>query len=176
MLIVLLIISLIIAFIFSLKALADWGFDFGEVILMPLIILIMGIFISFFVSLFGMIIADCSPHVPLDEPPVEVELLALKDGNGVSGTFFLGTGTIDGNLYYHYLEETSKGIQSKKLAAGDNVYLHYTTGNTPPTLKTIKTRPENDFVYFLGSWETDKEYHFYVPHSAVTNEIMIDLE
>ena len=176
MLIVLLIISLIIAFIFSLKALADWGFEFGDVILMPSVILIMCIFISFLLSLFGIMIADCSPQVPLDEPPVETELLALKDGNGVSGTFFLGTGTIDGNLYYHYLEETPRGIQSKKLAAGDNVYLHYTTGNTPPTLKTIKTRPENDFTYFLGSWGTSEEYHFYVPHSAVTNEIMIDLE
>jgi hypothetical protein len=176
MVIVLLIISLVIAFIISLKALADWGFDVTEVIMIPITIFFIGAVISCLLSVFGAIIATCSPHVPLDEPPVEVELLALKDGNGVSGTFFLGTGTIDGNVYYHYLEETPRGIQSKKLAAGDNVYLHYTTGNTPPTLKTIKTRPENDFVYFLGSWETDEEYHFYVPHSAVTNEIMIDLE
>lgn len=176
MLIVLLIISLIIAFIFSLQALADWGFEFSEVILMPLLILILGIFISFFLSLFGVIIADCSSHVPLDEPPVEVELLALKDGTAASGSFFLGTGSIDGKLYYYYLEETPKGIQSKKLAAGDNVYLHYTEENTPPMLKTIKTRPESDFIYFLGSWSTLLEYHFYVPQSAVTNEVMIDLE
>lgn len=176
MLIVLLIISLIIAFIFSLKALAEWGFDWEGTVIMPLIVLLTGIAISFFISVFGILVAECSPHVPLDEPPVETELIALKDGHEVSGTFFLGTGTIDGNLYYHYLEETSKGIQSKKLAAGDNVYLHYTTGNTPPILKTIKTRPENDFAYFFGSWATSEEYHFYVPHSAVTNEIMIDLE
>jgi hypothetical protein len=176
MLIVLLIISLIIAFIISLKALADWGFDFGEVIGIPLAILMIGIFISFFVSLFGAIIADCSPQVPFDEPPIETELIALKDGNAASGSFFLGTGSIDGKLYYYYLEETPKGIQSKKLAADDDVYLHYTAENTPPTLKTIKTRPASNFIYFLGSWITSVEYHFYVPRSAVTNEVMIDLE
>ena len=176
MLIVLLIISLVIAFIISLRALADWGFDFTEVILMPLLIFILGCFISFFTSLFGIIIADCSSQVPLDEPPVETELIALKDGDAVSGLFFLGTGSIDGKLYYHYLEETPKGVQSKKLEADDNVYLHYTAENTPPILKMIKTRPKNDFMYFLGSWSTIEEYHFYVPHSSVTNEIMIDLE
>lgn len=177
MLIVLLIISLVVAFIFSLKSLADWEFDFFEdTIGIPLGILTLGIFISIFISLFGVIIADCSSQVPLDEPPVETELIALKDGSAASGSFFLGTGSIDGKLYYYYLEETPKGIQSKKLAAGDNVYLHYTAENTPPTLKTIKTRPANDFIYFLGSWGTLVEYHFYVPHSAVTNEVMIDLE
>ena len=176
MFIVLLIISLVIAFIFSLKSLADWGFDFEETILMPSLILIVGIFISFFISLFGTIIADCSSQVPLDEPPVETELIALKDGTAASGSFFLGTGSIDGKLYYHYLEETPEGIQSKKLEADDNVYLHYTEENTPPTLKIIKTRPESDFIYFLGSWSTLVKYHFYVPHSAVTNEVMIDLE
>lgn len=176
MFIVLLIISLIIAFIFSLKSLADWGFDFKETIGIPLSILILGIFISCIPLIIGVDIADCSSQVPLDEPPVETELIALKDGSAASGSFFLGTGSIDEKLYYYYLEETPKGIQSKKLAAGDNVYLHYTVENTPPTLKTIKTRPESDFIYFLGSWLTFEEYHFYVPHSAVTNEVMIDLE
>ena len=176
MLIVLLIISLIIAFAVAFYNLADWGFSFEDTIMIPFAILTIGIVVSFCISLFGIMIAECSSQVPLDEPPVETELIALKDGNEVSGSFFLGTGAIDGNLYYHYLEETSKGIQSKKLAADNSVYLHYTAEYTPPTLKTVKTRPANDFVYFLGSWRTNEEYHFYVPHSAVTNEVMIDLE
>lgn len=177
MLIVLFIISLIIAFAVALYNLREWGFSFEDTIGIPFITFIDCIIVSCLFAIIGVGIASCSSQVPLDEPPVETELIALKDGNEVSDSFFLGTGTIDGNLYYHYLEETPKGIQSRKLAAGDNVYLHYTTGNTPPTLKTIKTRPENDFVYFLGSWATSgEEYHFYVPHSAVTNEVMIDLE
>lgn len=176
MFIVLLIISLIIAFIVALYNLSEWGFDCEGVIMIPLVVFLTGIAITCVFAVIGVGVADCSSQVPLDEPPVETELIALKDGTAASGSFFLGTGSIDGKLYYYYLEETPKGIQSKKLAADDNVYLHYTEENTPPILKMVKTRPESDFIYFLGSWSTLLEYHFYVPHSAVTNEVMIDLE
>ena len=149
----------------------DAGIFIGSFIGINLVGLGLGFLLTL---LFGIIAVDC-PQIPCGEPQ-KVELVAMKDNSTINGNFFLGSGSINEDQYYFYLEQTNKGIQKKKVKADHNTYLNYIENDDTPYLLIQKTRCENDIIYALSHKCYDVEYYFYIPDGSITNEFSVDLE
>lgn len=90
------------------------------------------------------------------------EIIALQDASSVSGSFFLGSGTVGNTEYYAYYFETEHGYQKGKINAESSltpVYIKYVTGDDKPhidqyaivTYETLTKKPSiwlSIFAYF----------------------------
>ena len=168
--------GLIIGLIIMIKEIVDYGWSWWTI---PTVFLtsILGLLAGFLLSLLTAAFGAAIPMIPEGEP-VKTELIALEDGNGIHGSFYLGHGYIDSHQYYYYLTETPKGITQSKIDINQNeVYLRPNEFTGTPYLVTQKYKCENEFIYFLSSGllETN-EYYFYIPPDSITYSYNIDLK
>ena len=153
----------------------DYG-DFGQGLCYLFGVSLVAFLIGILLTLIGCVFADCSPSEPYGEPET-IELMALKDGDEIFGSFFLGSGMVEEDQYYYYLIETPKGIQQQKTLVDENVFLHYIENGETPRLEKQTMRTSNKFLLFwtCGA-DTYTESHFYIPKGSLTTEFEIDLE
>ena len=166
----------IIGLIIIIKDSIDWGWEWIDI---PIVFItstigtLSGVLLSLLTAAFGSTI----PMVPEGEP-VKTELVALEDGNGIHGSFYLGHGHVESNQYYYYLTKTPKGITQSKINVNQNkVYLRPDEFKGTPYFVTQKYKCGNEFIYFLSSGllETN-EYYFYIPPDSITYSYNIDLK
>lgn len=166
----------IIGLIIVIKETIEYRWDWTGLLLIFLSTIagtLLGFLLSLLVAAFGSEI----PMAPEGEP-VKTELIALEDGNGIHGSFYLGHGYIESDQYYYYLFETPKGITQSKINVDDNkVYLRPDEFIGTPYFIAQKYKCENEFIYFLsgGLLETT-EYYFYIPPDSITYSYNIDLK
>lgn len=168
--------GLIIGLIIVIKETINWGWDWSGI---PLVLLstfagtVLGVLFSFLAAAFGSEI----PMIPEGEP-VKTELIALEDGNGIHGSFYLGSGYIESDQYYYYLTKTPKGITQSKINVNDNkVYLRPDEFTGTPYFVKQRYICENGFIYFLSSGLLETtEYYFYIPPDSITYSYNIDLK
>lgn len=108
-------------------------------------------------------------------------LYALKDNANLSGTFFLGTGSVNETDYYYYIvREEGKGYCVNKLSIGGNVYLDYLNSNDceydEPCLVYYYDEWDSKVLRFFA-WSPPNWHTFYVPEgSIIENYYEVDLE
>lgn len=139
--------GLIISLIVVIKETIDYGWEWWDI---PTVFLtsILGVLIGFLLS---PLIAAFGAEIPIvpEGEPVKTELIALEDGNGIHGSFYLGHGYIESDQYYYYLSETPKGITQSKINVDDNkVYLRPDEFTGTPYFIAQKYKCENEFIYF----------------------------
>lgn len=166
--IILLVVGMIIGGVVAYK-LSDWpgpqDFVLGSVLgLLPAFLIVVVISLCIRVE-----------EVKVDEIPLQ----ALKDGSQSEGSFFLGSGTVEGSEYYFFVKETDRGMKRDKVNA-DYVYI-IEDEDEEPRMEVYTNIPATAFGKFMfddgviGS-EEDRTYSIIVPNGTVTNEFSIDLE
>jgi hypothetical protein len=103
----------------------------------------------------------------------DTKIIALKDNQNVSGSFYIMGGYVDEDLYYYYATETEFGYKTEKVKA-DNAYIKYTDGETH--IEKYVGEFANDSANFWGFPMCDNRYIIYCPDGTVTNEFIVDLE
>lgn len=168
-------IGIIIGIWLFIAEIRDYG-DIGQGFWCLFSISVVALILGLLITLFSCGIAEGSPTEPYGEPET-IELIALKDGNEIFGSFFLGSGMINEDQYYYYLIETPKGIQQKNTLVNENVFLHYIENGETPRLVKQFMRTSNKFLLFwtCGA-DAHIESHFYIPKGSLTTEFEIDLE
>jgi hypothetical protein len=108
-------------------------------------------------------------------------LYALKDNSNLSGTFFLGSGSVNETDYYYYIvKEEGKGYCVKKKAINNYTYLDYLNAEDckydEPCLAYYYNQWDNKILRFFA-WSPENWYTFYVPEgSIIENYYEVDLE
>lgn len=106
--------------------------------------------------------------------PVEIErasLVAIRDKDGVSGTFFLGTGYIEGKPYYFYYKKLSSSIFQPGKVEADGSVTVYEEQRTGAELVTFA----NKIAYPWWAWlvslpypsGSTYTYAFHVPQGTI---------
>ncbi len=106
----------------------------------------------------------------IEQTEVEVvdssEIVALQDTSSVSGSFFLGSGSVNNNDYYVFYIDTESGYKREKINADSDsapVYIKYiTSDNEVPHIdsydirvrKTLKADPRWFSVFASGKYRS----------------------
>lgn len=166
------IILAIIVFVVTLILCLDEGDKIVPSIIVTLTFSMVIGFISFLLFLIP------NTFIPKEEKEyssVSHKIVALKDDKGTRGSFLLGSGYIEDELYYYYFEETNDGLKKKKLRASD-CYIKY--DDKPRVIKYTHTgyKKAYHYIYAIPEVIHGTYYVIYVPKGSVTNEFNIDLE
>ena len=99
-------------------------------------------------------------------------LKSLQDNNSVSGSFFLGSGQINGEMKYVFYYETEGGYRMRQLSY-DQALIKYT--NEKPKLEIYRQEPTNAFInnFSVGGLGDSKNI-FYVPKGTVKQNYNLD--
>lgn len=153
-----------------------WWLDDGDGICFSIIVgLTFSIVIGLLSSLLFLIPNTFIPKEEKEYSSVSHKIVAFKDNKGSRGSFLLGSGYIEDELYYYYFEETSDGLKKKKLRASD-CYIKY--DNKPRVIEYTHTGYKKVYHYIYATPEVihGTYYVIYVPKGSITNEFNIDLE
>lgn len=161
----------IVAFVITCIILSkiNWGFD--------AFVFLESFLISIVFTLFGLIIAVfggciCNPQVP------EVEttyIYAMSDTMGVEGSFFLGSGSIDSEMKYIYMEKTEKGMKIADPIDTENAYINYIEEGEAPRIEKIHYITDNNVLNFLFIFPHSETY-IYIPEGTIKEVYNIDLK
>ena len=108
-------------------------------------------------------------------------LYALKDNSNLSGTFFLGSGSVNETDYYYYIvREEGKGYCVQKKAVNNYTYLDYLNSEgceyDEPCLAYYYDEWDSKILRFFA-WSPENWHTFYVPEgSIIENYYEVDLE
>ena len=138
--------------------------DFSE-LLLPVIFL--SVMVSFGVS----VIVYSSSEIETVETDF-VEIYSLQDHLTGDGSFFLGTGSTDGDIKYYYYYESDFGLKYDSVSAASvSIVFDY-----EPRLITYKEQFKNRALanWFFEFGSTKKV--LYIPENTVFENICIDLK
>ena len=135
---------------------------------------IVSCFISIFVSTVNPI---TEKQYSYDKLVSSSKIIALKDNNLLSGTFFLGCGSINNDEYYYYYTVSDEGdIEFNKLSAThDNVKLRYCGDNEQPRVETYYETVNTVLITKPNIWNLSISdyisYHKYSVGDVIDNQI-----
>lgn len=93
-------------------------------------------------------------------------LVSLRNQTGVSGSFFLGTGTVDSeDYYYYYVGSAEKGYQPSKIEVDGNVTI-FEEERADGELKTFSHEFTSD-IFSLFGISIGKRYEFRIPKGSL---------
>ena len=143
------------------------GFD-SYVIFFPLIS-------SLYFACAGFIVAIVLP-VNFETTKWQENLVTLKDNNSVSGNFFLGTGTINGQMKYVYYQQNYDSTYQMWQVDYFNAKIKYTDGQPKVNITDVRRQKSlwNKFAIDMdGSSQT---YIFEVPKGSIKNSYELDAQ
>lgn len=149
----------------------DWN-DLFDKISISLIVLLIFILTSSLVFLLASAVVSSNAEIKYNLES-DTKIIALKDNQNVSGSFYIMGGHINEDLYYYYATETEFGYKTEKVRAG-NAYIKYTDGETH--IEKYVGEFANDSLYLWGDCLCDNRFIIYCPEGTVTNEFNVDLE
>ena len=103
----------------------------------------------------------------------DTKIVALKDNQNASGSFYIMGGYVNEDLYYYYATETEFGYKTEKVKASDT-YIKYADGETH--IEKYVGEFINDSMNFWGFPMCNDRYIIYCPDGTITNEFIVDLE
>lgn len=149
----------------------EWN-DLGEKFFYSFIALIISMIFTIIVLLAASAITSCCVEADYNIIS-DTKIIALKDNQNISGSFYIMGGYVDEDLYYYYATETEFGYKVEKLKA-NNAYIKYTDGETH--IEKYEGEFSNDIANLFGAPMYEYRYIIYCPEGTVTNEFSVDLE
>lgn len=139
-----------------------------------------GIIIGFFVGLFIALLLPAKTEKK--ETITTYELVCLQDNSSLNGDFFIGCGTIHGNMkYVFYYNVTTvnnkKGFKQMQLDCDEDITIYYTDGS--PYIEKISTENVKVKGAFINHFAFDinfihNKYGFFVPSGSIKQEYNLD--
>lgn len=167
------IVGFIVAVIIIVNICRDNFYDFSE----KLTLSTMTLFLSFLGSICVLGIASVisSSYAEIEyNIASDTKIVALKDNQNANGSFYIGSGYVDEDLYYYYAIETEFGYKTEKIRA-DNAYIKYTDGDAHIE-KHEGTFANESLNLWVGVCICNDRYIIYCPEGTITNEFDVDLE
>lgn len=93
------------------------------------------------------------------------DLQSMATSSGISGTFFLGIGTVDSTPEYHYFVKTANGGFEEKSTETEYATVYETDGT--PHVDVTWTDSSNEWLGLFSTKLKDEHYNFYVPKGSV---------
>ena len=104
------------------------------------------------------------------------EIVALADNSGTSGRFFLGSGSVDGDMFYSYMVmqdgyKTIKTMKAKDVLIDDS-------GKVEPCIEYRELQPPDagEGIYWWFWTPTESQVIIHIPPNSVTTTYEIDLK
>ena len=166
------IIGFVVWVAITIYFICDSWYDIGEKICNSMLVFFLSFLTSLIVWLGASAITSCYAEIEYNMVS-DTKIIALKDNQNVSGSFYIMGGYVDENLYYYYATETEFGYKTEKIAA-DNAYIKYTDGETH--IERYQGEFANTISYLFGVPMCNDRYIIYCPEGTVTNEFNVDLE
>ncbi len=146
--------------------------DLGDKFLLSFLTILLSSLLSFVVFLAVSAITSGCAEIKYNIES-DTKIIALKDNQNTSGSFYIMGGYVGEDLYYYYATETEFGYKTEKIKA-NNVYIKYTDGETH--IEKYDGDFANDSLLLLGGCICDDKYVIYCPEGTITNEFNVDLE
>lgn len=166
----------IICIFICIKSMIDWTVwrpNLLEYILATIKGFIIGCLINFILMLlmFFMINIHASKKEVID---TTIFIKAIKDNKSSNGNFFLGSGNINGEIYYYYMTCKDDNTQIKKIENNDNVYMIENNIEKPKIIfyKKEFVNPKFKYMPCLGAGKVK----IYIPKGALKMNYNIDME
>lgn len=165
-----LLIFLIVAFILSRvdKRKNDW-YDFTDTMIFMWGGFLIGLLIVLISSIIVSSVAESEAFVIGTR-----EIVAFKDNNSTSGSFFLGSGYVDGDMKYCVMIKNENGSYEMKTYDTDECFI-IETNDTPKMEKRGYYFKSEWLNWFLFNMKLN-EYVFYIPEGSICNNYVVDLE
>ena len=178
----LVILGLIIGYIYSRIKSGTWSPDLDDVIGNvfggAVVGFIVGVIVWFIVGLYF------HPG-PIEYENSKRELVALKDGYGENGHFFLGSGSFSGDLkYYGYEDLGDSKYRMVKFSNSSIIVEDVDEGENPYFIEIRKKIDPNDIAWkykkwFMGPFELDdhERWEIHIPAGSILkSQYELDLE
>ena len=101
----------------------------------------------------------------------EKEIYSLNENLITEGSFTLGAGNIEGEMYYYYVEDTELGYMVKKVNASD-AYIKYT--DEFPCIEKQQSIYKNWFIRYATA--PVERYIIQCPENTILKHYIVDLE
>lgn len=162
----------IIAFCLVVAVVVD-EWDFGE----PGIAIFFGfLFGSIGAFLAGSMLNLLGAWIVGDHSELEVkhELLALSDTTGPSGSFFLGTGSVNEEASFFYYEKLERGAHLTHVDADDAIIIEESDLDEPYV--DVLVQHSNNTFWFSDFIAEDESYEFHIPKGSIATNYSLDAE
>lgn len=158
-----------ICLIYGIIEYINWG-GFDEIIEA----LIGGVLFSFLYCVILFVIVMFLPYTYTQSHSFEI--YALKDNSSINGSFFLGTGSVDGNQVYSFIKEEDGGKKVSSISVDSAIIYEGEDGS--PRIDVYDPHIKNKIVRKLFGDMTfgDSKYKIYIPDNSMINEYNVDLE
>ena len=104
--------------------------------------------------------------------PDTAKLVSLRDGDGISGHFFLGTGSIGTTQYYFFYKEAGQGYQPGKVTVTGNVMV-FEEKRQGGELKAYTYQFVNPSLGWVAiDWQSQK-YEFVIPEGSLKKNFVL---
>lgn len=131
--------------------------------------LMIGLATGFMFSLIGGAVVD----VDRERKGVAYEqIVAIGDGGGVEGRFFLGSGTIKDVQYYFFYQKQGSGFIQSKIRVDQAVV--YETDDIEPHIMTYESKIVGKYKnWFIDNCETETD--IFIPVGSISRSFNLDL-
>jgi hypothetical protein len=103
-----------------------------------------------------------------------IKIYALKDNGGVNGSFFLGCGQIESEMYYIYLVADGNGYKMRKICC-DNVTIVETSKQSRIVNYRMKYKKESVNLW-IPEFFIDNKTIIEIPSGSIKYDFKVDLE
>jgi hypothetical protein len=103
-----------------------------------------------------------------------INIVALSDNVGVSGRFFLGSGTVQSEMYYFYMTENNTG--GKVMDSICSCVPVYEDEANNPYIITIHKRVSDPVARFFFITSESERTEIHIPPNSIQYNFNIDLE
>ena len=103
----------------------------------------------------------------------KIELLSLRNVNGVSGHFFLGSGSIQSEQYYFFHKKSGDSYQPGTVRADNNVFVHESERQDGAAKVYERKFINQRHTWYALCWPSEK-YEFFIPNGALKRSYKLE--
>lgn len=103
--------------------------------------------------------------------PETTQLVNLRNGDGISGNFFIGTGSIQTTQYY-FFKEAGQGYQPSKIEVADNVTI-FEEERQDGELKVYTYQFVNPSLRWIAAEWQSRKYEFVIPKGSLMKNFIL---
>lgn len=165
------IIPIVAVVLFVIYEIRDDLLGFGEIFGFGILIFFVSLLCSALLCLVSSGVAECEADKTYSITE-DVDIYAMQDNLTTGGSFFLGSGHIDDELKYFYVEKTEFGYSVTNVDA-DNAYIQYSNDRCHLEKHTYTF---NNWFVRLIAVPCSTRYVFYIPEGSIINNYSVDLK